>query len=466
MKSNFIVKLAMTTAFVAVPSIGCTSLGISSTKTATSAEAMAKKAHHWARKGEKAIAKGNLDKALMYAELAVEADMHNVDYRAQLARIYMAQGRFQSAERTLMDVMELGQADPRTVISLALTRIAQSRVDSAISLVEANRAIVPASDYGLLLALAGQQGKAIEVLTDAIRADNATARTRQNLALAYAMDNRWREARIMAVQDMAQERVNDRIVEWAQYARPGAYEQRVAGLLKVTPQADNGQPVRLALATIPVGMAQAEVAVPVSSPVSLLPAAPQELAAVGPAPVSQSAGFSVPEVDVRVAAAPVAPVPMPVFEAPLIKAQSGPSKSVLATPAVKPLAKPVKLALATVEPKVSSQRSVAGSHVVQLGAFSSAEGAKVAWDKLSGRYNILHGFYSASSSVKVNGKTFIRLAATGFGNFAAADAVCKSIKSKGGDCIVRSVTGEQPVRLAAAAKRKNVAHPTRRLASR
>ena len=82
-----------------------------------------------------------------------------------------------------MDVMELGQIDPRTVVSLALARIAQGNVDSAISLVEANRSIVPASDYGLTLALAGQSGRAVEVLSDAIRADNASARTRQNLAL-------------------------------------------------------------------------------------------------------------------------------------------------------------------------------------------------------------------------------------------------------------------------------------------
>ncbi len=471
MNSNFIVKLAMTTAFVAVPSIGCTSLGISSTKTVTAAEVAAKKAHKFARKAEKAVAKGQLDKALMYAELAVEGDMKNTDYRAQLARIYMAQGRFQSAERTLMDVMELGQVDPRTVISLALSRIAQGRVDSAVSLVESNQSIVPASDYGLVLALAGQQGKAIEVLTDAIRADNATARTRQNLALAYAMDNRWREARIMAVQDMAQERVNDRIVEWAQYARPGAYEQRVAGLLKVTPQADNGQPVRLALAGVPTGLAQAEPA-SVVAPVSSMPAPAQELAAVGPAPVSESAEFSVPESDVRVATAPVVPVSAPAFDAPLIKAPVGPAKSVLSasassSPVVRPVNKPVKLALANVEPKQASPRAVAGTHVVQLGAYSSKEGAKQAWDKLSGRYNILHGFYSASSSVQVNGKTFVRLAATGFGNFAAADAVCSSIKSKGGDCIVRNVSGEQqPARMASAAKPKVAARPVRKLASR
>ena len=68
-----------------------------------------------------------------------------------------------------MDVMELGQVDPRTVVSLALTRIAQGEVDSALSLVEANRAILPVSDYGLTLALAGRSADAVSILTDAIR---------------------------------------------------------------------------------------------------------------------------------------------------------------------------------------------------------------------------------------------------------------------------------------------------------
>ena len=123
MNSNFVVKLALSTAFVAVPALAASTAGIGSTEKVS------------AKKAEKAMAKGKTDRALTYAELAVEADMQNRDYRALLARVYMAQGRFVAAERTLMDVMDLGQVDPRTVISLALTRIAQGEVDSAISLV-------------------------------------------------------------------------------------------------------------------------------------------------------------------------------------------------------------------------------------------------------------------------------------------------------------------------------------------
>lgn len=441
MNSNFVVKLALSTAFVAVPSMIASTAGFGSTEKVSAKKAGPEKAYAWAKKAEKAIAKGKTERALTYAELAVEADMQNRDYRGLLARIYMSQGRFVAAERTLMDVMALGQVDPRTVISLSLARIAQGNIDSAISLVEANRSIVPVSDYALTLALAGRSADAIVILTDAIRTDNATARTRQNLALAYALDGRWRDARVMASQDMAQTQVNDRIAEWAQFARPDAYTLRVAGLLKVRPNlADTGQPVRLALnAGAPVGLAMADI--PAVSMEAAAAAPATELAAIGPAPVADSAGFAAVESEVKIAE--VAPV-TPVYEAPLIKASEGPAKTAAAAP--------VKLAMADIP--ASKPVAASGTHLVQLGAFSSAANAEAAWSKLSKKYGVLGGFNSASSTVTVNGKKLIRLAASGFGNAAAANAACQQIKAKGGVCLVRGNGGDAPVRMANTAGRR------------
>jgi D-alanyl-D-alanine carboxypeptidase len=435
MNSNFVVKLALSTAFVAVPSVVATTAGFGSTEKVSAKKAGTAKAFGWAKKAEKALAKGKAERALTFAELAVEADMQNRDYRALLARIYMSQGRFVAAERTLMDVMELGQVDPRTVISLSLARIAQGNVDSAISLVESNRSILPVSDYALTLALAGRSGDAIAILTDAIRTDTATARTRQNLALAYALDGRWRDARVMAQQDMAQTQVNERIAEWAQFARPEAYTLRVAGLLKVRPNlADTGQPVRLALNSVaPVGLAQAEIAP------AMVEAAPEpspvELAAVGPAPVADSAGFAAVESQVKIAeAAPVAPV----FEAPLIKASATPAKTASAAP--------VKLAM--VDVPASKIVASGGTHAVQLGAFDNAAVANDAWAKLSKRYGMLNGYQPAKTTVTVNGRKFVRLTATGFGNAGLANAACSQIKARGGACFVRNISGGAPVRMA------------------
>jgi D-alanyl-D-alanine carboxypeptidase len=441
MNSNFVIKLALSTAFVAVPAMTASTAGFGSTNKVSTKKAGPEKAYAWAKKAEQSLAKGKTDRALTFAELAVEADMQNRDYRGLLARIYMAQGRFVSAERTLMDVMDLGQVDPRTVVSLALARIAQGNVDSAISLVEANRSIVPVSDYGLTLALAGRSADAVSILSDAIRTDNATPRTRQNLALAYALEGRWRDARVMASQDMAQTQVNDRIAEWAQYARPNAYQLRVAGLLKVRPDmTDTGQPVRLALNLVAPLMAQAEMPAAPVEVAAIPPAA--ELAAVGPAPVSGSAGFAAVEEYVKMSEPAVA---VAAAEAPLIKAQEGPAKSNVATA-------PVKLALADIP--ASTVKAASGSHVVQLGAFSSAANAQAAWNKFSKRYGVLNGFESASSTVTVNGKTLIRLSAMGFGNASAANSACQQIKAQGGVCIVRNLGGDAPVRMASAQGRR------------
>lgn len=436
MNSNFVVKLALSTAFVAVPAMTTSTAGFGSTENVSAKKAGPEKAYGWAKKAENALAKGKADRALTFAELAVEADLQNRDYRGLLARIYMSQGRFVSAERTLMDVMELGQVDPRTVISLALSRIAQGNVDSAVMLVEANRSIVPVSDYGLTLALAGRSAEAINILTDAIRVDGATARTRQNLALAYALDGRWRDARVMASQDMAQTAVNDRIAEWAQFARPEAYTLRVAGLLKVrVNMADTGQPVRLALnsATTP-GLAQAEVPM---APVEVAVEAPQaELAAIGPAPVADSIGFAAVEQAVQM----MEPAPITkISDAELIKAADGPAKTV--APVV-----PVKLALADVP--TTKSKTATSTYLVQLGAFSNSQNAAAAWNKYRRNYNALSGKNSASSTVTVNGKKLVRLAATGFANASAANAACMRIKSQGGSCLVRNTAADKPVRMA------------------
>jgi D-alanyl-D-alanine carboxypeptidase len=480
MNGSFMIKLAITSAFVAVPTIGATSMGISSTMKVSDKSASAKKAFIWAKKAEKALAKGQLDKASSYIEAAVEGDLQNIEYRTQLAQMYMSQGKFLSAERTWMDVMELGQVDPRTVISLSLSRIAQGKVESAVALVEANRSLIPVSDYGLTLALAGQQGRAIDILSEAIRSDNASARTRQNLALAYALDGRWRDARVMAVQDMSQVAVNQRIAEWAQYARPGAYEARVAGLLNVTPQADSGQPVRLALINAGPAMAAADVMLPSGAVAPVISNSP--LPAIGLAPVAESKGFaasnaaSLSAPDAIVApvkqdmastavennAGGIKMVSIPVLgdiiysknRAPLIRAAKGPSKQAgvaSGQKAVVAAEKPLKLALADVVP---SKASISGTYIVQLGAFTTSDSAKKAWQKFIDKYAVLSEFSSASSTVVVNGKNVIRLAAMGFDSKQAANTVCQSIKAKGGDCVVRAVSGSQPAKLALSSGRK------------
>lgn len=477
MKRDVILKMAASSMVFATVLTGCGPFGGGSVASMSSKPAAAKDGAKYAKKAEKALAKGDTEAAIAYAERSVAGVGNDPETRALLGQAYLTAGRLASAERSFQDAMQLGKSDARTILSLSLAQLGQGKVDQAKSLVVENRQYIPAADYGLALALVGDSKTAVVVLEQAIRESNVTARTRQNLGLAYALDGRWKEAKLMAVQDVTPASVNDRVMQWAQMARPGAYQTRVAAVLDVTPvDRDPGQPVRLALNT-----AQAPVAVAASpgqdyeSEVASFDRN-SPLPAVGPAPGGdEEVDFLAAENNVKVTtvAVPASDVPAatradatesraanmqpravsaskfitegdrPAITKAVAYQPAAPAKPVLQKAAFKPAAK-----MAVADP---------GTHLVQLGAFGSAEGAKRAWGILSAQNSDLKSFEYASSRIKVNGKTLYRLAAIGFGNAQTADAMCNGIKARGGNCIVRQATAVQrpaPARMAAKAPKK------------
>ena len=70
--------------------------------------------------------------------------------------------------------------------------------EGALNTLQAADDAISAGDKGLALALAGDADGGIALLQSAARAEGATSRTRQNLALAYAIAGKWREARAIA----------------------------------------------------------------------------------------------------------------------------------------------------------------------------------------------------------------------------------------------------------------------------
>lgn len=477
MKRDLILKMAASSMVFATVLTGCGPFGGSSVASMSSNPASVKDGAKYAKKAEKALAKGDLDAAIAYAERSVAGVGSDPETRALLGQAYLSAGRLASAERSFLDAMELGKTDARTILSLSLAQLGQGKADKAKALVINNRQYIPAADYGLALALTGDSKTAIEVLEQAIREANVTGRTRQNLGLAYALDGRWKEAKLMAVQDVSPASVNDRVMEWAQMARPGAYETRVATVLNVTPVAnDPGQPVQLALRSsyAPVSVA-ASPEQDYGSEVASFDRNSQ-LPAIGPAPTAGSdVDFLAKENSVKVASVMVpasnaggkSPAPTP-----LIKAETKPSRvapetkfvvetnksAPVKTAAVQstPIAKPV-MQKASYQPAPKTAGSSSGTHLVQLGAFSSPEGAKRAWGILSAQNSDLSSFQYASSRVNVKGKTLYRLAAIGFGNAQTAEAMCLGIKAKGGNCIVRharSVSKAAPTRMASQAPKK------------
>ena len=278
MNRNMLMKLAVSGFVLGVTTTGCAAPG----KVAAGPNDAAGKPEVAAASAEKARAAledGKVSKAVGLAEAAVAASPRDGHYRALLGQAYLNDGRFASATDALSEAMELGVKDSNTVLAMTLAHIAQGKTSQAVSLLKENFDTVPAPDLGLALALAGDTESAIYILTEAARAEGATARTRQNLALALALSGRWAQARIVASQDLSLAKVETRMAEWSKLAEQPNSQLRVASLIGTTPQQDAGMPVRLALSNF-AGTQMADTAPAADAPV---------LASADPAPVDQFA---------------------------------------------------------------------------------------------------------------------------------------------------------------------------------
>ena len=79
--------------------------------------------------------------------------------------------------------------------------------------------------------------------------------------------------------------------------------------------------------------------------------------------------------------------------------------------------------------------AAAGGVGVQVGAFSSRATADAGWAQLTREHSALSGVNHRIVQAQVDGNTVFRLQAVA-GNASAAEAMCRAIKSGGGDCRV------------------------------
>lgn len=392
------------------------------------------------------LSRGKLDSAVAKAEKAVAARPADAAARLALGHAYLAAGRFQSAAVTFDDAIKLGDQNGQTALSLALALTGAGQRSAAVNVLEQWRDAIPAADLGLAFALAGEPGRGTAILADALRSGENSAKMRQNLAYSYALDGRWREARLMASQDVPADKIDERIGEWAMLSRPEDFQRRVAALLGVPARNDPGQPQRLALSQ-PAGdvaqLAAQSVSVPAPAPVE--PAAPAPvLAAAELPPISVPVVQPVPAVEAHVSAP--APVAAAAPEAGRFAAAfSGQAFAPVKAPAAsagqaRPLA---PLASRTVRPSVALRPT----HLVQLGSFSSPGNARRAV-----RYFLTHNASLRAEQLTVtpavvNGRNFWRVAASGFTAGTAA-RMCSTVKSRGGACFAyaaaRVPAGVQP----------------------
>lgn len=374
------------------------------------------------------------DRVVAKAEEAVLKSPRDVAARVALGSAYLDAGRFDSAATSFQDAIALGDHSGSTALRLALAQIGSGRGREATVILEMHRDAISAGDLGLALALAGETGTGVEILSGALRAGEDTAKLRQNLAYAFALDGRWREARLLAAQDVPADQIDARLGSWAMTSQPEAHQQRVAGLLGVPLRADEGQPVELALGSQPDAPAQPQLAVSTSA---------SELPAVGPKLSDPSQEYVIPE-PVALAAAPASALAKPA------------SFSAAFAEAPRPMASPVRgpapvtrsaVRQAAAKPAAGPTRG--GSHAVQLGSFSSPENARRAIKMLKSRHPELKGFDLTVAPATVRGKKFWRVAAKGFSQ-ASAVGTCSKVRTRGGACIAYSnfkpLPGMIPVR--------------------
>lgn len=371
-----------------------------------------------------------LDRAIASAERAVEKTPQDGAQRIALGNAYLQAGRFESAAAAYEDAIALGDRSARTALSLSLAYVGAGRSGEAASILHQWRDAIPAADLGLGLALAGDTSEGVAILADALRSGPNDPKLRQNLAYAYALDGRWREARLMAAQDVPADRLDARISQWALQGRPEDYQKRVAHLLGTPVRPDEGLPQHLALsATGSTHTAAASgltndmdaAVLAISSETELPAVAAVETSA--PAPAERSAQ-------------PASSVLSPAKDA---FAAADFRHDVISRPVVQPISSgPSTRAFASAAPSpgdaVPSDDNAAGTHAVQLGAFSSKANAEHAWKLFVQRNPGLKDRELRISEAMVNGRKFWRVAAAGF-DVSSARQMCSRIKGRGGGCI-------------------------------
>ena len=398
---------AVTTAIAGALLSGC------ATQTAAPASISASRA-------EAALAAGHHGQAISHAEAAVLADPQNPAYRAVLGSAYMDAGRFASAATSFDDAMQLGDNSARTALSLALALTGAGKTSEAAALLNDWQKEIATADVGLALALAGQPDRGVHLMSNAIRAGDNTPKMRQNLAYAYALAGRWREARLMAAQDVPADQVSDRIAEWATTSAPEASQARLAKLLDVPASAhDAGQPAQLALANTPsMEQLASEASAGTASELPPLAAADAPAGELPPLasldPSAAAARYEAPPVErpsnFSSAFNAAAAVPTAVTQDTSRFVQPGPQRA---------------------EPVVAQRAD--GTHLVQLGSFASEQGARRAWGIYANRYPELAGHQMVISEAVVKGKRYWRVSAGGYVR-ATASSMCGRVRTGGQGC--------------------------------
>src|ERR1044072_1276278 len=122
---------------------------------------------------ERALGAHDFARALLDSERLVEAKPREASYRTLLGRSYLSNARYQSAHAAFEDAITLGANDAPTIVSPALVRTALGSDGDARALLSDHISDLPAADYGLAMAVAGDPNEGVRALLEAVRQPDA-----------------------------------------------------------------------------------------------------------------------------------------------------------------------------------------------------------------------------------------------------------------------------------------------------
>jgi hypothetical protein len=201
-------------------------------------------------------------------------------------------------------------------------------------------------------------------------------------------------------------------------------DQISAGVAPLAPAAEAG-PVQATVIAPPAGEATVKVAAlpaPAEAEATGTDAAATGLVATEAAPAIEASATPTQAVE-------VIPASVPGVAAAL---RPAPRPARAAAPAAAPAeAAEVEVAAAVVTGAVAT-----GTHMIQLGAYDSAEIAASEWDRLRGEFGEFLGSRDrVIQEAQSGGRTFFRLRATGFADHADARRLCAALTAEDADCI-------------------------------
>ncbi|QIQ86949.1 tetratricopeptide repeat protein [Erythrobacter sp.] len=339
-------------------------------------------------------------------------------------------------------------------------------------------------------ALAGNWRAARVMAAEDVPADQLDARLSEWAAMAAPENYRERVASLLRVTPVADSGLpamlalanfpsQEQMVAEAAATIPAAEKRTEASESEKAAFATTGEERLEKVDPTPVRVAAAEPvketkAKPEIKPRPEAKPAPRVSEKVSAAAVDAESSAKTATVKDEAAPAKPAPAAKPAAEpAARVAAASGPrfvsNPVVQSAPASKPAAKPAPTRVAAKSSQARMAATEAASqpapakkpgadtHLVQLGSWASHDMAKEGWVKLKRKFPQLKDHDVVITEALVNGKTYFRVAAAGFG-LSDARSMCRTVKSGGGGCFAYAKTNppagavDRGVRIAARTK--------------